>query len=82
MFKEKLEKLGYKQHVDTYTKKINNWFISFVLDYYESHHELVEEIVNYYISPTEVIDRSEINNVLDILEHDIKELEKYEEYEE
>lgn len=75
-FKEKLKKLGYKQHFNTYTKKINNWLISFVLDYYKNvHDEMVEEIVDYYISPTEVIDRTEINEVLDILEHDLKELE-------
>lgn len=73
--KEKLLRLDYKQHVDTYTKKINNWFISFVLNYYENAcDEIVEEIVDYYISPAEIIDRNEISKVLDILEHDLKEL--------
>ena len=76
-FKEKLERLGYKQHVDTYTKKINNWFISFVLNYYENAcDEMVEEIIDYYISPAEIIDRTEIDRVLNILEHDLKELEQ------
>lgn len=71
----KLKSLDYKQHVDTYTKKINNWFISFVLNYYENAcDEMVEEIVDYYISPAEIIDRNEISKVLDILEHDLKEL--------
>ena len=60
--KEKLLRLNYKQHVDTYTKKINNWFISFVLNYYENAcDEMVEEIVDYYISPAEIIDRNEIS---------------------
>lgn len=75
MLKEKLKRLGYTKVENNYLKWIHNWCIVFKLDYYENAcDEMVEEIVDYYISPAEIIDRNEINKVLDILEHDLKEL--------
>lgn len=71
----KLKKLGYTKSTNTYYKWIHNWGIFFILDYYENAcDELCDEIIEYYITPMEVIDRTEINRVLDILEHDLKEL--------
>ena len=74
---KKLKELGYTRHIDKYYKWVNDWRICFKVEYYENDCcEWIPEIVDYSISPFghKCINKVAVNEVIDILEHDLKEL--------